>query len=709
MRRATGCALLLWLASCANANTAHPATGATTTANAAPEPNDLVRLTKAFEEQSRRVAELEARLSLLETEARDARAREPAPSTNAKPLETVHIGARKREAEPRADAEPAQSVPVVRLHEDLPEYTEPMTLPAPPPGMSAKLPVVPLPEERAKAIAGAGAASAAPRDQYRNALRLVRERRSGRGRARARRVPRALPERRALRRRDLLARRGLLRAAPLPRSADGVRGRRLALRAERQGGGQFAQARHVSLAARRPELGATLFQAGHRAIPNERCGAHRVPGGVLMKKAVSISILLALAAPSYMRAQEAGDVYQDEFTAGADVMQPEPNGEEGPHSIAEAKKQGRGYRLGAHGVHSANGQLHANGGRDVHVVQDGDTLWDISGHYFGDPWHWPELWSYNPEITNPHWIYPLDQIRLSPDALTQQDQVAKMSGAQPSGGPSRGGGGLHELNTTPGVLSGTETAPSVVVPRSAWKPGMVFLRDQGYLDQEALRTAGQIVGGNEEHMFMSPSDQLYIRFNNDEDIKPGEAYTIFRAMKGWERVEKEKGKLVRILGTTVIRSYDPDKRTARAVITEAMDPIERGVYVAKLDRRFDLVDPKPNTANVVAHVIAAIQPRTLLSYDNVVFLDVGEGHGIQPGNRFFVIRRGDEWLSGIRFKPGELGSIGDVPPYDPSRLPKEVVAELRVIKVRKNTTIALVTRSDVDLAIGDAVEMRVGF
>jgi hypothetical protein len=42
-------------------------------------------------------------------------------------------------------------------------------------------------------------------------------------------------------------------------------------------------------------------------------------------------------------------------------------------------------------------------------------------------------------------------------------------------------------------------------------------------------------------------------------------------------------------------------------------------------------------------------------------------------------------------------------------LPKEVVAEMRVIKVRKNTTVALITRSDVDIAIGDTVEMRTGF
>ena len=55
------------------------------------------------------------------------------------------------------------------------------------------------------------------------------------------------------------------------------------------------------------------------------------------------------------------------------------------------------------------------------------------------------------------------------------------------------------------------------------------------------------------------------------------------------------------------------------------------------------------------------------------------------------------------------GNIVDVPPYDEDSLPKEVIAEMRVLKVRKHTTIALITRSDLDVHIGDVAEMRVGF
>ena len=51
----------------------------------------------------------------------------------------------------------------------------------------------------------------------------------------------------------------------------------------------------------------------------------------------------------------------------------------------------------------------------THVVVKGDTLWDICESLYGDPWVWPKVWQLNQHITNPHWIYPGDQIRLHLD------------------------------------------------------------------------------------------------------------------------------------------------------------------------------------------------------------------------------------------------------------------------------------------------------
>jgi hypothetical protein len=420
-----------------------------------------------------------------------------------------------------------------------------------------------------------------------------------------------------------------------------------------------------------------------------------------MNKVVWIGLLLALGLAARGQAQADIERYDSEFMGGANDRDEERHGSAA--SIEEAKRTGHGYRIGTQPGGSPNGAVGGDPATATHLVKPGDTLWRLSEQYYGQPWHWPQLWSYNPEITNPHWIYPLDHVRLSAQALEAQAAADKIKADVESGvGPG-------EPPPTAGVIAGTETAPPVVVPGDAWVAGMILLRDQGYLDTDTLRTAGQIVSANEEHMMMSPSDQIYIRFAPATTPRVGESFTLFRTIDPVERIDGGFGTLVRIQGTAAVRTFDSKTRIARAVITESLEPIERGMLAAKLDRRFDLVAPKKNQANVKAKIVATVQPRSMIGFDNVVFLDVGEGRGIQPGNRFVAVRKGDRFLGALDTDPMNVGNIVEVPEYDPDLLPDEVYGELVVLKVRKHTTIALVTRSDSDIPLGADVEMRAGF
>jgi hypothetical protein len=405
-----------------------------------------------------------------------------------------------------------------------------------------------------------------------------------------------------------------------------------------------------------------------------------------------LACMAALVYPLGAQAQSAGIETSDYGDYFGDSRTKEG---EGPRSLGEARSSGKAYRLGQ------SGSVYRKPTQELHTVHQGDTLWDLSDRYFGDPYHWPELWSYNPEITNPHWIYPLDQVRLT--AASEDEQMAAAVAA--AGGTPGAGAVFKE----PRHGLATDLAPRVTVPAKLLAGDAIFLRDEGYLDDDELKESGKLLAASEEQMLLSDSDWVYVRFNKGQRVEVGQTYTVYRPVHKWERELGEHGKLVRIQGSVLINSFDPQKSVARATVVETIDPIERGMSVTFMERRFILEPPRANQSNVVAKIIGSTQPRQLLADGNVVFLNVGNDKGIVPGNRFFVVRQGDEWQEVMSGDAEQMGNIVPVPKYDKCELPKEVIAEMRVVKVRKKVTIAVITRTTTDVFQGEKVEMRVGY
>ena len=174
MRFVQSIAILLALVGCAGPAAVGKG-GAASTSQSEPRA-EVVRLRRRTEEQSRRIGELETRITLLEAEARRQRA------GRTRPTETVRIG-RARDGgirdEPRTQAARSESVPVLRLvgsgsKRQPAEPLQPLELPQPPPGVPDTLAVAPLPGQAPQPSVRAPVAA---KELYVAALRAMRDRR----------------------------------------------------------------------------------------------------------------------------------------------------------------------------------------------------------------------------------------------------------------------------------------------------------------------------------------------------------------------------------------------------------------------------------------------------------------------------------------------------------------------------------------------------
>jgi hypothetical protein len=315
---------------------------------------------------------------------------------------------------------------------------------------------------------------------------------------------------------------------------------------------------------------------------------------------------------------------------------------------------------------------------EYHVVRKGDTLWGLCGHYHRNPWMWPKVWSYNPHIQNPHWIYPGDHLRLRTD------------------------------------LDGSPKNMSSGAPRS--RPSTVFLRDQGFIDNPKRDTWGLISGSPLDRMILAEGDAVYLEVDKDHPVVSGQELTIFRTVRN----APKGGAVVQILGTVKIETWNEKKGIARAKITESLDAIERGAKIGAVGRKFSVVPPKRNETEMTTHVLLAVHPHVFYGQNQVVFVDKGTKDGLKKGNRLFVVRRGDSWRKTLKNSGLADQAVRHTSEEDfetetvqgtkrDKDYPTEIVGELRVLRVRENTSTCLVTHSKSEIFSGDLAVARQGY
>jgi hypothetical protein len=338
---------------------------------------------------------------------------------------------------------------------------------------------------------------------------------------------------------------------------------------------------------------------------------------------------------------------------------------------------------------------------ETYTVRPGDTLWDLSGRFLNNPWYWPKLWSYNPDIPNPHWIYPGSLLRFFPATEEGPARVAPV--AEDAGGPEE-----EERAAPPALadvsradLNGPVPEGDGVTVGGAHKIGFIpsrqlFIRHDAFVTPEEVDASGVIKAAFEEKLMLSTLDRAYATFKREAPVKKGETYVIYKTDRPIRHPVTKAllGYQTTVLGSAKVVAVDD--RAATVTIVSTAEPIERGALLGPwTGKSLRPVERRPARADVDAQIVAApIDVLTQYGEHQVVFIDRGTADGVEEGNAFSVVRAGDLYFRA----PNEVS-------YDPS-LPEEVVGELLVIDAREHTSAALVTRSMTELHVKDYARMR---
>jgi hypothetical protein len=331
-----------------------------------------------------------------------------------------------------------------------------------------------------------------------------------------------------------------------------------------------------------------------------------------------------------------------------------------------------GYYLGGGNVAppSSGGEpaeIHSGAVPELHVVRSGDTLWDICWYYFNDPWQWPKIWSYNPQITNPHWIYPGDLVRLLPRGMFAQ------TGPEPDA---------------------EQIKPPDTLPPPA-KRLEVGVKQTAFVEKSDLDRSITVDGAVDEKVLLGNGDEVYLSYPANKPPKVGETYSIYKPDNPVKADGKEVGAYVHLLGTLKVESVKQDKR-AKGIIIDANQEIERGAKVGPLARKFANVPPSQPKVDAQGSIVAMLTRDQLIGQGEVVFVDLGKGSGVEIGNRMYVVRRGDGY-------PGHMSSsVGQ----DDRRFPARALGEIVIVEVGDKISIGLITLSVQEMSIGDIVIMQ---
>lgn len=303
-----------------------------------------------------------------------------------------------------------------------------------------------------------------------------------------------------------------------------------------------------------------------------------------------------------------------------------------------------------------------------YTVVKGDTLWDISSLFLRDPWLWPEVWYVNPQIENPHLIYPGDEI-----VLTYRDGQPILS--------------LNRKNKlTPSVRATPlgDAIPTIPIDAIAQ-----FLTRPYVMGEHELDLAPYIVHFLDDHIIGGAGISFYARSIQEEQPV---RYTIVRPGKPYKDPDTNEilGYEAAFIGDADLqRTGDPAKLFIASSDLEAI--IGDRLIKAEDDEPLVNFQPRAPQTDIEGRIISVHNGVSQIGQYNVVVLNKGANDGLEPGHVLQILQGGDELRDIVKGR-GETVT-----------LPLEEAGVMMVFRTFERVSFALIMRATKPLHVLDWV------
>ncbi len=309
---------------------------------------------------------------------------------------------------------------------------------------------------------------------------------------------------------------------------------------------------------------------------------------------------------------------------------------------------------------------------DKYVVVKGDTLWDISGRFLENPWQWPEIWHVNPQIANPHLIYPGDII-----SLVYVDGKPRLMLER--------GAGTYKLTPQGRIIPLDEAIPTI--PIDAIKQ---FLTEPTIVGKDELDKAPYIVEHKGEHIVSATDNSIYVRGIKDYNIRK---YAVVRAGNTYtDPISKEVlGYEARFVGDAKLyRTGDPStlkllRTTREALIGDRLLPSGEETYNASFL-------PRAPQSDINGRILSVLDGVNQIGSYQVVVINKGARDGLEQGHVMDIYQAGETIPDSVTENR-----------KDTVTLPDEKAGVLMVFRTFEKLSYALVLKASRNINVFDIV------